>query len=112
MVPPKGSVEGKRAGVGQDPFLAAKATHVDLPLVQDASGILSGAAARPGKRHGDLPGSLPCQPAPLLDPRRVMLSDFGIGHHEGRALTRVGFGPGTSPGPKRLRSRELPRGLK
>ena len=87
MVPPKGSVEGKRAGVGQDPFLAAKATHVDLPLVQEASGILSGAAARPRKRHGELPGSMPSQPAPLLDRRRVVLSEVGIGSPWGESLT-------------------------
>ena len=48
-------------GAGQDPSLAAKATHVDKPLVEEASGILSGAAAGPGKRHGELPGSLPSQ---------------------------------------------------
>ena len=40
---------------------------------------ISGAAAGPGKRHGELPGALASQPAPLLDPRRVMLSDVGIG---------------------------------
>ena len=37
-----------------------------------------GAATRPGK-HGELPGSMPRQPAPLLYPRRVVLSDVGIG---------------------------------
>ncbi|EFC86890.1 hypothetical protein NEIMUCOT_06695, partial [Neisseria mucosa ATCC 25996] len=61
------------------PLLAATATHVVPPAVEEASAILSGAAAGPGKRHGELPGALPSQPAPLLDPRRVMLSDVGIG---------------------------------
>ena len=36
------------------------------------------AAAQPGKRYGDVPGSMPTDPAPLLDPRRMVLSDFGI----------------------------------
>ena len=58
--------------------MAAKATHFVPPVVEEASGILSGAAAGPGKRHGELAGSLPSQPALLLDPRRVMLSDVGI----------------------------------
>ena len=75
----KGSVEGTRDGAGKDPSLAATAKHVVPPAVEEASAILSGAAAGPGKRHGELPGSLPSQPAPLLDPRRVMLSDIGIG---------------------------------
>ena len=87
MVPPKGSVEGKRAGVGQDPFLAAKATNVDLPLVQEASGILSGAAARPRKRHGELPGSMPSQSALPLDSSRVVLSDVGIRSPFGESLS-------------------------
>ena len=78
MVPPKGSVEGKRAGVGQDPFLAAKAIHVDTPLVVEASGTLSGAVAGLGRRHGELPGSMPSQSALPLDSSRVVLSDVGI----------------------------------
>ena len=82
-------MEGTREGAGQDQSLAAKATHVDGPLVEEASAIVSRAAAGPGKRHGELPGALPSQPAPLLDPRRVMLSDVGIGSPEGRALARV-----------------------
>ena len=77
--PRRAEFEGTRDGASQDPSLAVKATQVDKPLVEEASGILSGAAAWPGKRHGELPGALPSQPAPLLDPRRVMLSDVGIG---------------------------------
>ena len=76
---PKGLSEGTRDGVGQDDSLTAKATQVDPALDEEASGILSRAAAGPGKRNGKLPGALPSQPAPLLDPRRVMLSDVGIG---------------------------------
>ena len=72
-------MEGTRDGAGQDPSLAATATNVAPPTVEEDSGILSGAAAGAGKRHGELPGSLTGQPAPLLDPRRVMLSDVGIG---------------------------------
>ena len=37
------------------------------------------AAARLGKRHAELPGSMPCEPALLLDPRHVVLLDIGIG---------------------------------
>ena len=37
------------------------------------------AAARPGKRHGEFPGSMQSDPVPLLPPRCVVLSDFGIG---------------------------------
>ena len=59
--------------------MAAKATHFVPPVVEEASGILSGAAAGPGKRHGELQGSFPSQSAPLLDPRLVMLSDVDIG---------------------------------
>ena len=47
------------------------------------------AAARTLKAHGDLPGSIPSDPAPLLEPRHVVLSDFGIGPHGERALARV-----------------------
>ena len=42
MVSLKGCIEGPRDGAGQDPSLGAKATHVDRPLVEEASGILSG----------------------------------------------------------------------
>ena len=59
--------------------MAAKVTHVDKPMAEEPSGILSGAAAGSGKRHGEPPGSLPSQSAPLLYPKRVMLSDLGIG---------------------------------
>ena len=43
---PEGSVEGTREGAGQDQSLAAKATHVDGPLVEEASGILLGSCSR------------------------------------------------------------------
>ena len=76
---PERLIEGTRDGAGQDPSLAATATHVVPPVVEEASGILSGAAAGPAKQHGELPGSLSSHPAPLLDPRGVMLSDVGIG---------------------------------
>ena len=45
------------------------------------------AAARLGKRHAELPGSMPCEPAPLLDPRHVVLSDVGIGSPWGECLS-------------------------
>ena len=76
---PEGLSQGTRDGAGQDPLLATKTTHLDKPLVVEAFGILSGAAAGPGKRHGELPHSFQSQPALLLDPRHVMLSDVGIG---------------------------------
>ena len=44
-------------------------------------------AAGPGKRHGELPGSMLSQPAPLLDPRHVVLSDGGIGSAWGENLS-------------------------
>ena len=34
-------------------------------------------AACPGKQHGELSGSMPSDPAPLLDSRHVVLSEFG-----------------------------------
>ena len=39
-----------------------------------------------GKRHSDVPGSMPSDPAPLLDPKRVVLSDFGSGSPWGYSL--------------------------
>ena len=89
MVSAKGRVEGTRDGAGQDPCLAAKATHVDRPTIEEPPESSRAAAARPGKRHRELPGSLPSQPSPLLDPRHVMLSDLGMGPHEKSALARV-----------------------
>ena len=47
------------------------------------------AAPRPRKRHGELPGSMPSQLAPLLDPRPVVLSDVGIGAPWGLSLSSV-----------------------
>ena len=73
----------------QDLSLAALATDDDLSLVEEASRILLVAAAGPGKRHGELPGSMPIQPASLMDPRCVVLSDVGIGSPWGRALAWV-----------------------
>ena len=55
-------------------------------------------ASGPGKRHGELPGSMPSQPALFLDPRRVVLSDVGIGSHGERALAK-----------RRVRSRDVDR---
>ena len=45
------------------------------------------AAAGPGKRHAELPGSMPGKPALLLDPRCMVLSDFGIGSPWGESLS-------------------------
>ena len=47
------------------------------------------AAARPGKRHGELPGSMPSQLAPLLDPRTVVLLEVGFGAPWGLSLSSV-----------------------
>ena len=44
------------------------------------------AADAPWKQHGDVPGSMLSNPAPLHDPRRVVLSDFGIGSPWGEYL--------------------------
>ena len=43
--------------------------------------------ARTVKHHVALPCSMPSQPAPLLDPRRVVLSDVGIGSPWGESLS-------------------------
>ena len=82
-----GLSSGHKESAGQDPSLAAKDTHVVWPLVEEASGILSGAAAEPGKRPGELPGSMLSQPAPLLDLRRVVFSDVRIGSTWGESLS-------------------------
>ena len=66
--------------------MTLKVSHVYGPLVGEASGIPRAAAAGPGKRHGELPGSMPSEPAPLVDPRPVVLSDFGIGSPYGECL--------------------------
>ena len=47
------------------------------------------AAVRPGKRHGEVLDSMPSDSAPFLDPRRVVLSDLGIGSPWGESLTSV-----------------------
>ena len=47
------------------------------------------AATGPGKRHAELPGSMPSEPALLLDHRHVVLTDFGIESPGERALARV-----------------------
>ena len=56
------------------------------------------AVARPEKRHAEVPGSIWNDPSLLLDPRCVVLSDFGFGCPWVRALARVWFHPGLSPG--------------
>ena len=43
------------------------------------------AAARHGKQPGYVPASMPSDPVPLLDPRRVV-SDSGIGSPWGKRL--------------------------
>ncbi|TID14453.1 hypothetical protein CANINC_004772, partial [Pichia inconspicua] len=62
-------------------------SDVDRPPVEEASGILSLSCSQAGKPHGELPGSMPSQPAPLPDPRRVVLSDVGIGSPWGGSLS-------------------------
>ena len=81
-------MEGTREGAGQDQSLAAKATHVDGPLVEEASGILSGSCSRAWENTCcELPGSMPIEPAPLLDPRPEVLSHLGIGSARGGSLS-------------------------
>ena len=65
------------------------ATLVDGLLVEEASGILSGSCSGPWKRHGELPGSMLSEPAPLVYPRPVVFLDFGIGSTWGEWLARV-----------------------
>ena len=50
-------------------------------------------AAGSGKLHGELPGSMLSEPATLLDPRCVVLSDVGIGALWGGGLS-LGSGSG------------------
>ena len=45
------------------------------------------AIARPSKAHGDLPGSILSDSAPLHDARHMGLSDFGIGYLWGESLS-------------------------
>ena len=47
------------------------------------------ATARSLKGHGVVPGSMPSDPAPLLDPRCVVLSHLVLGPHGETALARV-----------------------
>ena len=49
------------------------------------------AAAGPWKGHCDVPGSMPSDFALCLNPRGVVLSEFGIGSSWERALARVSF---------------------
>ena len=56
------------------------------------------AAAGPEKRHAEVPGSIRSDPALLLYPSCVVFSDFGFGCPWVRALARVWFHPGLSPG--------------
>ena len=46
-------------GAGQDSSLGTKATHVDKPLAEEASGILSG--AEPGLKNDMVSFQVPCQ---------------------------------------------------
>ena len=45
VVSSKGCGDGTRDGAGQDPSLAAKATHVVPPVVEEASGIHLGSCS-------------------------------------------------------------------
>ena len=47
------------------------------------------ASAGPEKRHAEIPGSILNDPALLLDPRRMVLSDFGFVCPWVRALARL-----------------------
>ena len=79
MVSPKGSVEDTRDAARQDLSLSAR-PHMSIgPWLWRPPESSRASAARPGTRHGELPGSILSHPAPRLDPRRVVLSDVGIG---------------------------------
>ena len=56
------------------------------------------ATARSLKGHGVVPGSMPSDPPPLLDHRRVLFQTLVLGPHGERALVRV-----------RVRSRDIAR---
>ena len=61
--------------------------HTSIRPWSGASGILLGAGAWPGKRHGELPGSMLSQSALPLDSSRVVLSDVGIRSPFGESLS-------------------------
>ena len=73
---------------------------------------LRAAAAGPGKLQASF--QYPCRVSlhRFRIPGAWCCHTFELGPHGERALARATFGPWTSPGPKRLRSRDLPRGLK
>ena len=62
-------------------------TQIYGPIFGQASGPSQAAEAGPWKEHGEVPGSMPSDPAPLRDPRHVVLSDFGIGSPWGENLS-------------------------
>ena len=84
---PKGLRGVHNGGAGQDQSLDAKATHVDGTLVGRPQEYSRADATRPGKQHGELPGSMQNEPPPLVDPRCMMLLDFVIGSQWGESLS-------------------------
>ena len=62
----------------QDYSLGSKARQLNGPLHRRPQELSQAATARSWKRHDDIPGSMLSDAASLLDPRGVVVSDFGI----------------------------------
>ena len=56
-------------------------------LAGEDSGILSGSCNRHEKRYGELPDTISGDHATQKDPRRMVLSDVGIGSPWGESLS-------------------------
>ena len=76
-----------REVAGQDQSLASKATQLLGPWSGRPQESSQKAAAGPGNQHGELPGYIASDPAPILYPRCVVLSEFDIGSRWGGSLS-------------------------
>ena len=85
--PPRGELKAQGTLSVRIPLWLPRPQMLFLPWSRRPPESFRAAAAGPGKRHGELPASMPSQSAPLQDPRRVVLSDFGIGSPWGKSLS-------------------------
>ena len=72
---------------GRIRLCSSEATQLYERLVGEDSGILSGSCNKHGKGYGELPDTIPTDHATLQDPRRMVLSDVGIGSPQGESLS-------------------------
>ena len=83
---PEGLSGGRKGGCRSGSYFGCQGHTRPWALVEEASGILQGSCSRAWKPHAELPASMPSESAPLLDPRRVVVSDVGIGTPWGERL--------------------------